>query len=220
MFENKKVLIFDLDGTIADTIPAITEGINLAMQEMGLPLHTEDQVRTYVNFGPRHLITQALPQVIKEHDPDIVDKALSVYNKMYDKTYINTNVCYDGIPEVIRELSKKYTIAVLSNKQDEYVKALVSQLLPSGTCAAAYGSLDGIPAKPEPKRALMLTKFLSVSPSDCVLIGDSQVDIRTAEAAGFDSIAVSWGYVSREKLIENGAKIIVDSPSELIDILG
>lgn len=217
MFENKKVLIFDLDGTIADTIPAITQGINLTMNEMGLPAHTEDEVRSYINFGPRHLITQALPEIIR--DPDTVDKALCVYNKMYSKTYINTNVCYDGIPEVISKLSEKYTIAVLSNKQDEYVKALASQLLPRGTCAAAYGSLDGIPAKPEPKRALMLTDFLSVSPSDCILIGDSHVDIKTADAAGFEFIAVSWGYVSRDKLIENGAKVIIDSPYELIDIL-
>lgn len=217
MFENKKVLIFDLDGTIADTIPAITQGINLTMNEMGLPAHTEDEVRSYINFGPRHLITQALPEIIK--DPDTVDKALCVYNKMYSKTYINTNVCYDGIPEVISKLSEKYTIAVLSNKQDEYVKALASQLLPRGTCAAAYGSLDGVPAKPEPKRALMLTDFLSVSPSDCILIGDSHVDIKTADAAGFEFIAVSWGYVSRDKLLENGAKVIIDSPYELIDIL-
>lgn len=219
MFENKKVLIFDLDGTIADTIPAITQGINLTMNEMGLPTHTEDEVRTYINFGPRHLITQALPQSIRERDPQIIDKALSVYNKMYSKTYINTKACYDGIPEVIGRLAEKYTIAVLSNKQDEYVKALASQLLPRGTCAAAYGSLDGIPAKPEPKRALMLTDLLSASPSDCILIGDSHIDIKTAEAAGFDSISLSWGYVSRDKLLENGAKVIIDSPYELIDIL-
>lgn len=220
MLKNIKALIFDLDGTVADTIPAITDGINLTMKELGLPPHTEAEVRTYVNFGPRYLITQALSKTIKDPDEQMIDNALSIYNKMYSETYINTNVCYDGIPEVISALAKKYTVAVLSNKQDEYVKSLVSQLLPHGICAAAYGSLDGIPAKPEPKRALMLADFISVSPSECVLIGDSHVDIKTAKAAGFHSISVSWGYVSREKLIENGADVIIDSPSELINILG
>ena len=218
MKKDIKALIFDLDGTIADTIPAITEGINLTMKKMGFPAHTEDEVRTYINFGPRHLISEALPKEAKEASPEIVDKALDIYNKMYAKTYIHTDRTYDGIPEILTKLSKKYKIAVLSNKQDEYVKLLAKQLIPSGICLAAYGSLEGIPAKPEPTLALKLAKELGVDPSECVLIGDSQVDIKTARAAGFDILSVSWGYVTKEKLIESGAKRVIDSPRELLDI--
>ena len=213
-----KALIFDLDGTIADTIPAITEGINLTMEKMGFPTHTEREVRTYINFGPRHLISEALPKTVREASPEIIDEALDIYNEMYAKTYIHTDRTYDGIPEILTKLSKKYKIAVLSNKQDEYVKLLAKQLIPDGVCLAAYGSLEGIPAKPEPTLALKLANELGVKPCECVLIGDSQVDIKTANAAGFEMISVSWGYVMKEKLYDNGAKTVIDSPCQLLDI--
>lgn len=211
-----KALIFDLDGTIADTIPAITEGINMTMEILDLPSHTEDEVRTYINFGPRHLISEALPKEAKENDETLVDRALAIYNEMYAKTYIHTDRTYDGMEKVLSELGRQYKIAVLSNKQDEYVKLLAKQLVPEGVCLAAYGSIEGIPAKPDPTIALMLANELGVSPCECALIGDSQVDIKTARAAGFEIVSVSWGYVSKEKLLENGADVVLDTPDELL----
>ena len=211
-----KALVFDLDGTIADTIPAITEGINLTMEKLGFPAHTEDEVRTYINFGPRHLISEALPKEAKENDETLVDRALAIYNEMYAKTYIHTDRTYDRMEKVLSELGRQYKIAVLSNKQDEYVKLLAKQLIPAGVCLAAYGSLEGIPAKPAPTLALALAKELGVAPCECALIGDSQVDIKTARAAGFEIVSVSWGYVSKEKLLENGADTVLDTPDELL----
>ena len=213
-----KALIFDLDGTIADTIPAMTEAINSAMEEMGLPTHTEDEVRTYINFGPRHLVSEALPKELREASPDILDVALATYEKEYSKTYLHTDKTYDGIKEAIVALSGKYKIAILSNKQDAYVKELAKQLIPDRICLAAYGSQNGIPAKPDPTIALMLADELRVNPCECALIGDSQVDIKTANAAGFKAVSVSWGYVSKEKLRENGASVIIDCPQELLEI--
>lgn len=212
-----KAIIFDLDGTIADTIGAIAEGVNLTMEELELPTHTDSEVRTFINFGPRHLISEAIPESEKEKDPDIVDKALEIYNQMYAKTYIHTEKTYDGMSKVISTLSKKFKTAILSNKQDEYVKALAEQLLPSGSYLYACGSLDGIPAKPSPIIAHRVTNLLKVLPEQCVLVGDSQVDIDTARNAGFDIVSVSWGYTSKEALIKNGARIIVDTPQELLE---
>ena len=108
-------------------------------------------------------------------------------------------------------------IAVLSNKQDQYVKALVDQLLPAGICEAAVGTRGGVPAKPEPRVALELAEILGVSPHDCMLIGDSEIDILTAENAEFDILSVSWGYSSKNKLIFKGAQDIVNTPEELLE---
>ena len=180
-----KALIFDLDGTLADTIPAITEAVNMTLEELGFPIHTQDEIRNYIGRGPRHLISEALPKEVR-FDEGIVNKALSMYDKAYAKTYMNTNYLYDGMEEAIITLSKYYKIAVLSNKQDEYVKNLIKQLLPEGICEIARGTIAGKPAKPDKSAALEIIDALGVSNYECMLIGDSDIDIQTAKNAEMD----------------------------------
>ncbi|MBO5715675.1 MAG: HAD family hydrolase [Clostridia bacterium] len=212
-----KALIFDLDGTLADTIPAIAEAVNMTMSEMGFPNHSVDEIKSYIGKGPRHLISEALPKDVRENQPEMVDQALSIYNKAYAKTYLNTDSLYEGMEEAIITLSKYYKIAVLSNKQDEYVKNLVNQLLPEGICTLACGTINGIPAKPDPTIALKMAEELGVEHYECMLIGDSDIDILTAENAGFDVLSVSWGYVSKAKLLLKGAQDVIDTPKELVE---
>lgn len=212
-----KALIFDLDGTLADTIPAITEAVNMTLKHLGFPTHSEEEIRLYIGQGPRHLISEALPKEILMSQPQIVNKALEIYNKMYAKTYMNTTSLYEGLEEVIITLSKYYKIAVLSNKQDEYVKNLVKQLLPEGICEIARGTVNNKPAKPDPAIALEILEELGVSHYECMLIGDSHIDIITAKNAEMDYLSVSWGYVSKAKLIMKGAQEIINSPRELLD---
>lgn len=212
-----KALIFDLDGTLADTIPAISEAVNMTLEELGFPSRTLDEIRTFIGKGPRHLISESLPKEEILSNPQIVDRALAVYDKMYAKTYMNTTSLYEGMEEAVLELSKYYKIAVLSNKQDEYVKNLVKQLLPEGICEIARGTVAGKPAKPDPRVALEIADALNVSHYDCILIGDSDIDIQTAQNAELDILSVSWGYVSKTKLIFKGAQEIVDSPAELVE---
>lgn len=211
-----KALIFDLDGTLADTVPAIAEALNLTLTEMGYPTHSIEEIKTFIGKGPRHLVSEALPKDVRENEPKIVEKAIELYTKMYKKTYMNTTELYDGIKEAIITLSQYYKIAVLSNKQDAYVKNLVNQLLPQGICTIACGTIDNIPAKPDPTIALKMVEELGVSHYECMLIGDSDIDILTAENAGLDILSVSWGYVSKAKLLISGAQDIIDSPHELV----
>ena len=157
-----------------------------------------------------------MPKDVRENEPKIVEKAIELYTKMYKKTYMNTTELYDGIKEAIITLSQYYKIAVLSNKQDAYVKNLVNQLLPQGICTIACGTIDNIPAKPDPTIALKMVEELGVSHYECMLIGDSDIDILTAENAGLDILSVSWGYVSKAKLLISGAQDIIDSPHELV----
>ncbi len=212
-----KALIFDLDGTLADTIPAIAEAVNMTLQELGFPSQTHDEIRAHIGQGPRHLISESLPKEIKINEPEIIDKALQIYNEAYAKTYMNTVSLYDGMEDAIVKLSKYYKIAVLSNKQDEYVQNLVKQLLPDGICEIARGTIDGKPAKPDPQAALDIADALGVSHYECMLIGDSDIDILTAENAELEILSVSWGYVSKTKLIMKGAEEIVNSPCELLE---
>ena len=211
-----KALIFDLDGTLADTIPAISEAVNMTLDNLGYPQRTEDEIRKFIGKGPKHLITQSLPVEARISD-ETVERALKLYDKMYEKTYMHTDKLYDGIADALVFLSKYYKIAVLSNKQDAYVKALVKQLLPEGICSIARGTVDGIPAKPTPDVALQIAAELSVDPHECMMIGDSEIDIFTAENAEFDILSVSWGYSSKMHLIHKGAQDIIDSPFELRD---
>ena len=180
-----KALIFDLDGTLADTIPAITEAVNMTLEELGFPIHTQDEIRNYIGRGPRHLISEALPKEVR-FDEGIVNKALSMYDSAYAKTYMNTDSLYDGMEDAIITLSKHYKIAVLSNKQDEYVKNLIKQLLPEGICEIVRGTIAGKPAKPDKSAALEIIDALGVSNYECMLIGDSDIDIQTAKNAEMD----------------------------------
>lgn len=210
-----KALIFDLDGTLADTIPAITEAVNMTLVDLGFPPRTQIEVEGFIGQGPRHLISESLPN--EENNAETLDKALKLYDKNYALTYLHTDHLYDGMIDVLSALSQSYKIAVLSNKQDEYVKKLIKQLIPDGICDFAYGTLNGIPAKPNPTTALKLASALGVNPCECVLIGDSEIDISTAINAGFNCISVTWGYADKRKLLENGAQNIVDLPIELLD---
>ena len=212
-----KALIFDLDGTLADTIPTITEAVNMTLEKLSFPTRTQAEIRSYIGQGPKHLITEALPKEEVDASPEIVDTALSIYNEMYAKTYLNTDELYDGIEEAVIKLSKYYKIAVLSNKQDLYVKNLVSQLLPEGICEIARGTIEGKPAKPSPEAALEIAEALGVSNYECVIIGDSDIDILTAQNAEMDVLSVSWGYVSKTKLLMTGAQEIINSPNELLE---
>lgn len=213
-----EALIFDLDGTVANTIPAIREGINLTMKELGYPEYTDKDVMGFVNFGARRLIELALPKPFRD-DAETVDKTLSLYDSNYRKVYMHTDKTYDGIVPMVAKLKKDFKLALLSNKQDEMVKGLVKQLFPEDTFIVARGLVDGYPAKPDKTVPLMIADIMGVAPENCAFIGDSDVDVKTALNSGMRAIDVSWGYRSREVLKDAGAEYIASTPEELYSIL-
>ena len=210
-------LIFDFDGTLADTIDAIASGMNLTMAELGYPQKTREEVLAAINHGVRSLVKNCLPSSI-QGDEDKVGEALAVYQRQYAATFRETDRLYDGMEEVLRELARRgYTIAVFSNKPDNFVIELARDLIPEGICKIARGQRPGVKAKPDRKVSLALCEELGVVPSECALIGDSHVDIQTAKNAGFLAVGVSWGY-RPEVLRTEGADHIVDHPEEILSL--
>ncbi|MBR3894359.1 MAG: HAD-IA family hydrolase [Clostridia bacterium] len=214
-----RAVIFDLDGTLANTIPAIREGLNLTMKLYGYPEHTDAEVLTFINNGARELVRRAMPEELRG-DEETVSRVLADYDRLYAETYYHTDRTYDGIPEVIAALhARGLGIAVLSNKQDVFVKRLCEQLLPAGVCDVAQGVIAGKPTKPNRFLSDLVAEKLGVSPSECVMVGDSDVDVKTARAAGMAHVGVSWGFRDRKFLLENGAEAIADTPAELLDMI-
>jgi len=209
----KKLLIFDLDGTIADTIYSIRDGVNMAMDKYGFPRREYEDIRQAIGNGARMLVKLSMPEGLRD-DELLVDAVLNDFDRFYDETYANIDGCYDGMGEAMRELrARGYRIAVLSNKQDTYVKRIIEFLFPDGTVEYAAGQAE-LPRKPDPTVALMIAERFGVLPSECAFIGDSDVDVMTAKNAGMYSVACSWGYRPRKELV--GADIVIDRPIELL----
>ena len=214
--EGIKLIILDLDGTIADSIESIRDGVNLAMEKHGFPQRTYEDIRRAIGNGARELIRLSMPAEAAE-DAELVDKVFADYHAFYGETYIRCTTCYDGIVSAVLTLRERgYTLAVLSNKQDIYVKALVKQLLPKGSVAMAVGQTD-LPRKPDPTVPRMIAESLGFSPIETAMVGDSEVDIMTALNAEMLAVGCSWGYRDRAILAEAGAQVILDEPRELTE---
>ena len=210
-----RALIFDLDGTVADTINAIRDGLNDTMRKYNYPEKTYEDVRRVIGNGARSLVKLCMPQP-DSLDEEQISRVLASYDLAYSRTYLHTRECYDGIPEAVAALhARGYRMAVLSNKQDPFVKGLVKQLLPNAHMELVMGQTK-LPKKPDPTVPLMIAEHFGVGAEDCAFIGDSDVDVMTAKNSGMTGVACAWGYRPREALAK--ADIIIDEPSALVGI--
>jgi phosphoglycolate phosphatase len=214
----KPFLIFDLDGTLVDSLRGIADTLNRTLDAHGLPGHSDANVRSFVGNGLRNLVTRAAPQGA---DPALIDSLLALYRKDYDLTWKQGTVPYPGIVAMLDELRRDgFTMAVLSNKTHEFTVTMVHGMFPNIHFTQILGQRDGLPHKPDPAGALHLADAMGASPENCVVIGDSTMDIETAANAGMRSIAVSWGYHDRRRLEAAHPGHLIDHPPELRPLLG
>lgn len=204
-------IIWDLDGTLLDTLQDLTDATNYILAFYGLPQRTMAEIRRFVGNGARNQMRLALPG--KEDDPDL-EEVLAAYQAYYAAHCQNKTRPYEGVLEVLEELKKHYRMAVVSNKPDKAVKTLAMQYFPG---LYAVGEHPGCPRKPAPDMVWQTMKELGVE--RCIYVGDSEVDIATAKAAGVPCLSVTWGFRDREQLEEEGAQWLCDHIAEIPGIL-
>lgn len=209
----KPLLILDLDGTLVDSLTGITASLNHSLAEHNQATHPPSAVRNFVGDGVVMLVRRALGEA---HEPTLAASIIDSFKKHYDASWQNGTHAYEGITEALETLIETdYPLAVLSNKPHAFTTAMTARVFPEIKFAAVLGQRDGIPHKPEPQGALEIAKMTGYAPQDCIVIGDSTMDLETARRAGMRAIAVTWGYHDRNRLIEAGATHMIDHPNQL-----
>lgn len=215
----KKLLIFDLDGTLADTMPTLTASMNTVLDEYSFPRVDGAKICAALGNGMQLLCRRCIPSEYFD-DPAVYEPFLAEYKKAYARNYLEVNEPYAGLADVIEELKTRgYAIASLSNKPHRYTVDIVEKLFGKGYFDEIRGLIDGIPTKPDPTSFLDVASKLGFTAENTVMIGDSEPDVRVARNAGASCVAVSWGYRTREQLEAAGAKVIINKPDELLEIL-
>ena len=210
-----KAIIFDLDGTLCDTIGDLRIAMNAMLRSYGWPERTREELLRFINRGARWFVAQSMPEGSwSDIEDDAVSEALARYNDCYAECCGTDCKPYDGIAEALAELGKRYKLGVLSNKQHPFVRRIIDGTFP-GVFSSAHGDAPGFARKPDPRALDRLTSELCVAPEECAFIGDSDIDMLTARNAGMLPIGVLWGYRDRATLEAAGAKVLVERPAEL-----
>ena len=210
----KKYFIFDMDGTILNTLDDLADSMNHCLSDAGYPERTRDEIRRFVGNGIHKLVERAVPEGTNEKSIEAVYENMLKY---YQKHCLDKTRPYDGIPELLLELRKRGAgLAVVSNKADAAVLELCDKLFPKAFDFAA-GQCEGYATKPSPDLVFKAMKAIDAVPAETVYIGDSDVDVLTAVNSGLDHIIVTWGFRDVPFLKAHGAKVFVDSPKEILE---
>jgi len=213
-----KAVLFDLDGTLINSLHDIADSMNRVLEKKGYRTHDYDAYRYFIGRGLYNLVGSTLPEAEKTEQ-----NIRNLYQELlrdYEVNLLQKTVLYRGIPELLNELvSKNIRLTILSNKADNFTKTIAAELLKSWPFEVVLGSGDNVPRKPDPTGALMVCESLQLEPSDFLYIGDTSTDMQTAIAAGMYPVGVTWGFRTRDELLENGAKTIIDKPIELLELL-
>ncbi len=209
--------VFDLDGTLLDTLPDLVVLTNAVLRECGFPERTTAEVLSYVGNGVKALMYQAVPQ---DADEEAVEAAMRRWKELYPQYGYRLTKAYEGIPETVAELERRGArLGVLSNKFDAGVQEVVGAYLP-GLFAVAHGESADIPRKPDPTGLLRTIEELGSAPERTVYVGDSTGDVAVARNAGTYAVGVTWGYHEAERLHAAAADLVIDDPRALLDLLG
>ena len=207
----KTVILFDLDGTLLDSLGDLTDSTNYTLAQYGCPSHTMDEIRSFVGNGAEYLIRKALPGL--DTDPDVAE-ALATYKAYYATHARIKTKPYDGILEAMAEISKKYPIGIVSNKPDKATKLLSKELFGN---IPAWGESEDCQRKPAPDMLYKAIKEMGAE--TCIYVGDSEVDVATAKNAGVKCLSVLWGFRDKQCLIDAGADRFCEDPADMAKMI-
>lgn len=213
-----KAVLFDLDGTLANSLIDLAAATNQALVKFGYPEREVDNFRYYAGDGIPKMIERALPEDART--PEIIDKVKADYFVYYNEHYNDSTCTYNGVPELLNALeSMGITMAVVTNKAQAFAEKVINKLFGDKYFSLVFGQRDGVPNKPDPTLTLMAMKELGVNPEECIFLGDSGMDVATGVNSGAYPVGELWGFRDEQELKENGAKRIILNPLELIDII-
>ena len=212
-------VVFDLDGTLIDSLEDLADAVNQALSISGFPPRATGCFKYYIGKGPRVMVTRALPEDRKDDDAAI-EKCLADFNGIYSRAFNVKTRLYEGIPDLLDELSERgLKKAILTNKPHMFTEKYVEELLANWNFEMVIGQRDEIPRKPDPSGAFRISEKLGIDSSRIVYLGDSGVDMLTAVRAGMLPVGVLWGFRTGDELRENGAEHLIETPMELLSII-
>lgn len=211
-------VLFDLDGTLLDTLEDIADAANAVLASLAMPTHSIAAYKLFVGEGVRRLFEKALPA--SHRDPDTTARCAAQFNDEYGRRWSERSRPYEGVPSLLHVLSaRKLPLAVLSNKPQAFTEQCVQHYFRDVPFARVLGQRDGIPPKPDPAGAVEIAQALALPPGKIAYLGDSSIDMQTAVRAGMFPIGALWGFRSREELLAHGAVAVIERPPDLIGIL-
>ena len=212
-----KYIIFDLDGTLVNSIYDLADSVNFVLKQNGYPEHPLESFYYFIGNGTLKLIERALPE--NKRTSDEIERIHSQFSERYSKNYLNKTVAYDGINELLNELDRlKIKYAVASNKTDIFTRKIIDKLFVN-SFDAVIGKRDGNPTKPNPKIIYDILNGKDLSLSEILFVGDSNIDIQTGHNANLKAVGCLWGFRDEKELKEAGADFIISHPSELLQII-
>jgi phosphoglycolate phosphatase len=212
-----KGIIFDLDGTLVDSLEDISDAMNIVLKGINHPTHTYEEYQYFIGSGLRNLVTKALPT--PDANENQIDLCYDLMIEVYSKACTNKTKPYDGIIELLDYLkAQNIKLSVFSNKSDDLTKEITATIFPN-YFESSVGLTTEPLKKPNPIKALEIAEKMGFKPEEILFIGDSDIDMETATNAKMNAVGVLWGYRSKEDLLSSGAKYILEKPSDLIAIL-
>lgn len=213
-----QAVLFDLDGTLLDTLEDLASAANQVLADRNLPSHPVAAYRTFVGDGLQTLMERILPE--EQQDSAMVRDAMAAFEKAYAVQWRIRSAPYPGIATLLDRLTAQgVQLSILSNKPDAFTRLCVQQLLPNWHFYPLLGQRPGVPKKPDPTAALEIARLLDLPPSSILYVGDSGVDMHTARSAGMDAVGVLWGFRSADELRQTGAHHLVARPEDLLPIV-
>ncbi len=211
----RRAVLFDLDGTLIDSLDDIGDSMNFVLQSMGLGVHGSSDYRAFVGDGAAMLVRRSLPEA--RRDPATVAEALGRFREVYPARATQRTRLYDGIPQLLDALTeRRVPMAVLSNKMHDLTVRLAGELLGRWRFEVVFGERPGVPRKPDPSSALEVASLLGVAPGAVLYVGDTPTDLETARRAGMPAVAATWGFRSADELRAAGAECIALHPRDVL----
>jgi len=216
---NYKAVIFDLDGTLLNTLEDLADSMNSVLMKSGFPVHDVNSYRYFVGEGIEFLVSRALPNNIHT-DKSIINQYVNAVREEYIKHWDKKTHPYKGIPELLDKLTElNIKLTVLSNKPDEFTKLSVAKFLSLWTFKIVLGARNTVPKKPDPAGAFEIAEHLKIATDEFLYLGDTGTDMKTAVSAGMYPVGVLWGFRESGELLNNGAKVLIKEPIELLRYL-